>query len=333
MKILYTLIFLLMGIVVAFGQDNSSFRSDGYILGNKEEAEQKRKVVYDGLVLSRGKAEADRIISGDLRWGDDETAVLEAHWWESGAAEGHYNVQTPLGKAFQWYFALSDISYYLIDGQLVGITYPASQPQWLPKGYNLASKPKVAHSWDSWGDELTSSSITATTNMNTEVRGYYEKAIKGNAQGQFQLACSLEDGDGIAQNKREAVFWYKKSASRGYTDAQINLGWCYLEGEGTNRNINKAISYFKLAANKGDGVAQYCLGQLYYFRDDIQDNNKKAVYWLKKAIVNGDNETKRDAYEILAECYEKGYGVVKSQKEAARMKSLQRQYARLAETE
>ena len=52
---------------------------------------------------------------------------------------------------------------------------------------------------------------------------------QGNAEARFSLGVMYFGGEGIAQDKREAVSWYQKAAERGYAKAQYNLGLGVLE--------------------------------------------------------------------------------------------------------
>ena len=50
-----------------------------------------------------------------------------------------------------------------------------------------------------------------------------------------------DEGEGVTQNKEEAVKWYNIAAQQGHADAQYNLGCCYDEGEGVTQNKEEAV--------------------------------------------------------------------------------------------
>ena len=62
---------------------------------------------------------------------------------------------------------------------------------------------------------------------------YLEAAEQGHVEAQFRLAASYDRGQGVAQNKAEAVRWYRKAAAEGHSNAKRRLEelesrWCFL---------------------------------------------------------------------------------------------------------
>lgn len=53
------------------------------------------------------------------------------------------------------------------------------------------------------------------------------------------LADLYKDGEGVAQNKTLAAFWYLKSAQQGNRHAQFQIAWDYNAGEGVDQTISK----------------------------------------------------------------------------------------------
>ena len=62
--------------------------------------------------------------------------------------------------------------------------------------------------------------------------GYKAKAEKGNAEAQYNLGESYDNGDGVPKDKVEGVKWYRKAAEQGNAVAQSNLGFMYANGDG-----------------------------------------------------------------------------------------------------
>lgn len=60
-----------------------------------------------------------------------------------------------------------------------------------------------------------------------------------------------DNGDGVAQNKVEAVKWYRMAAEQGKANAQINLAVCYATGEGVQRSLSEAEKWAERAAAGG----------------------------------------------------------------------------------
>jgi uncharacterized protein len=56
------------------------------------------------------------------------------------------------------------------------------------------------------------------------------------------------------------VRWYKLSAEQGNADAQYNLGYCFDNGEGVEEDKVEAVRWYKLSAEQGNADAQHNLG-------------------------------------------------------------------------
>jgi TPR repeat protein len=63
----------------------------------------------------------------------------------------------------------------------------------------------------------------------TEIRQHAES---GDAQAQFELGRSYEDGNGTEQDDARAVEWFRKSAEQGNAQAQNSMGVMYALGRG-----------------------------------------------------------------------------------------------------
>ncbi len=59
------------------------------------------------------------------------------------------------------------------------------------------------------------------------------------------------EGDGIAQDFKQAYKWYSQAALLGDARALYNLGTLYANGEGVERNWDRAKMYFKQACKAG----------------------------------------------------------------------------------
>jgi len=79
-----------------------------------------------------------------------------------------------------------------------------------------------------------------------------EAAQQGDAKAQFNLAVRYAKGEGVAQDKKEAVYWYRQSAEQGFAVAQLALGKSYLMGEGVPKNEQTAYMWLLLARANGD---------------------------------------------------------------------------------
>ena len=66
----------------------------------------------------------------------------------------------------------------------------------------------------------------------TDAALYYDKAVKGNAEAQFNLAICYYEGTGVDKNYTEAYAWMLKAAQQGYARAQQNIGAFLQKGIG-----------------------------------------------------------------------------------------------------
>lgn len=123
--------------------------------------------------------------------------------------------------------------------------------------------------------------------MSKEVKLYMELAQKGFDEAQYNLGVCYEQGDGIAQDFEQAVYWYKEAANQGYARAQYNLGICLYNGYGTAIDYAQAVKLFRLAAEQGHMNAQYSMGVCYYNGEGVEEDVSEAMEWLRKAAKQG----------------------------------------------
>ena len=86
----------------------------------------------------------------------------------------------------------------------------------------------------------------------------------GNADAQYKLALSYDDGQGVTQDKVLAVKWYRKAADQGYAKAQCDLGYMYQFGEGVAQDKVEAVKWYCEAADQGNKTAEIRLNELGY---------------------------------------------------------------------
>ena len=132
------------------------------------------------------------------------------------------------------------------------------------------------------------------------LRDFIAEIIKlaelGDAEAQFLLGRSFQNGDGVIMNQDEAFKWYKLSAEQDYDKALNNLACIYLECE----NYKEAKECFERAAKQDCALAQFNLGAMYNDGDTIERDISRAIYWLAKAAEHGI----KAANEILDEIHE-----------------------------
>ncbi len=87
-------------------------------------------------------------------------------------------------------------------------------------------------------------------------------ALKGHDDSQFYLGTMYRKGDGLKQDKAEALRWYRSAANDGHKIAQFNLGIMYYSGDGIPQNKPQALIWLKKSANQGYAKAEKLLKQI-----------------------------------------------------------------------
>ena len=126
------------------------------------------------------------------------------------------------------------------------------------------------------------------------IRLYKLAVEQGNAEAQNNLGVMYENGEGVAQDYKEAVRWFKLAAEQGNAKAQDNLGSRYVDGKGVAQDYKEAVRWFKLAAEQGFAQAQDDLGFMYYKGQGVAQDYKEAVKWYKLAAEQGNAEAQNN---------------------------------------
>jgi TPR repeat protein len=132
------------------------------------------------------------------------------------------------------------------------------------------------------------------------------RAEAGDAAAQNSLGMALAEGQGVAKDEAEAVFWYRKAADQGLANAQWNLGKMYRDGlGGLKQDDSQAVVLFRKAAEQGDAAAQNSLGFMYeQGRGGLAQDYAQSVLWYRKSAEQsfpaGENN--------LGRMYEDGRG-------------------------
>ena len=136
------------------------------------------------------------------------------------------------------------------------------------------------------------------------VKWYRKAAEQGNAEAQYCLGAAYCMGEGVKQDYLQAYDWYKKAAEQGNASAQVDLGWMYEMGKGVPVSKVEAVKWYKESAKQGNNHAQYSLGVAYYMGEGVKQDYTKAFEWYKKAAEQGNASAQVD----LGWMYETGKG-------------------------
>ena len=139
-------------------------------------------------------------------------------------------------------------------------------------------------------------------------------AEKGVPFAQNFLVGMYYNGNGVTQDKSEAVKWCRKAAEQGLAGAQRNLGITYDNGEGVTQDKSEAVKWYRKAAEQGDALAQFLLGIAYNNGEGVTQDKSEAVKWIRKATEQGY----ANAQFFLGIMYDSGEGVTQDSKEAVK---------------
>src|SRR5262249_23726164 len=104
---------------------------------------------------------------------------------------------------------------------------------------------------------------------------------QGNAAAQVMMGRMYMMGQGVKQDRDEAIKWYKAADAQGNADAAFFLGALYLLPQ---TDIAEGVKWLRLSAEQGMQDAQYLLGKAYIQggkelpRDPVQ-----GAMWLRLA--------------------------------------------------
>ncbi len=109
-------------------------------------------------------------------------------------------------------------------------------------------------------------------------------AESGDARAQFNLGVMYRQGQGVAQDDKEAVAWWNKAAELGHVEAQDNLGLRYARGQGVAQDWVQADKWFTIAASSGNETAakNKKVVEIHMQPEKVVEANAAAEEWLSK---------------------------------------------------
>ena len=105
---------------------------------------------------------------------------------------------------------------------------------------------------DNWDDVKEAQAYGLVTGDFTEALMIIKPlAEQGNAKFQNLMGEMYDIGEGVKQDKIEAMQWYYKAAKQGNVDAQVNLLIKYDYGRSVKQDNLKAHMWFNIARDNG----------------------------------------------------------------------------------
>ncbi len=155
---------------------------------------------------------------------------------------------------------------------------------------------------------------------NADVNKLLSEAQSGNAEAQYWVGRSYQQGHILAKDSDQASKWFLKSAEQGYLSAQreyglmfshldpplgerwllkaaehgdaesqLWLGVAYEQNWFGTTDANESLKWYRKAAESGQPDAQFILGQKYEDGDGVDQNYELASKWYRKSADHSPN--------------------------------------------
>lgn len=118
-----------------------------------------------------------------------------------------------------------------------------------------------------------------------------EAAYAGSIWAMSLLGWMYEDGEGVAPDVLQSVYWYEQAAQAGALEFALKLAWMYLGGQEVGADREKAEAWFQFAIQRGLVSAQIALASV-LIADAMGgvavERVHEARQWLLSALASGE---------------------------------------------
>lgn len=183
----------------------------------------------------------------------------------------------------------------------------------------------LARGYPSLGTAKERSPIVAVSQPQTQdFVKLQAQAEAGDSAAQDTLGTKYLVGDGVEENKEEAVNWFRKSARQRNSSAMYHLGAAYYNGDGVPVSDSLSYAWFRVAKEAGNPNAAEAvqraeselkpetitigldkIAEMYEADGSLPENETEAARWWSVAAARGDE----DARVALAVKMVSGQGV------------------------
>jgi len=119
--------------------------------------------------------------------------------------------------------------------------------------------------------------MTTLQKIRTNIEVIAEKAVKGDAQSQFEMGEHYY-WNAVASNWKIGMRWYTKAAEQGHAKAQYELGCCYYDtGSVSKEAKEKALHWWTKAAEQGYKRAQHKINKHHKAKEGVSDQFKPSL--------------------------------------------------------
>lgn len=113
-------------------------------------------------------------------------------------------------------------------------------------------------------------------------------ADQGNADAQFRIGQLYQFGNGVEENRDEAVKWYKAAAEKGQAEACMLLASYYSSRYVSNPDGGEAVRLYRIAFEKGIVGAAPAIASLYIEGRGVIQSVPEALNWYRRGAERGD---------------------------------------------
>lgn len=125
-----------------------------------------------------------------------------------------------------------------------------------------------------------------------DIETLQERAARGEAVAQYDLALMYDNGHGIKQDSVQAALWYRKAAENNVPQAQYSLGYDYFLGRGIPQNYAESSKWWHKASAQGYAPAEIGLGISYFVGKGVAASYEESYFWFDIA-ASGNLESER----------------------------------------
>ncbi len=129
---------------------------------------------------------------------------------------------------------------------------------------------------------------------------WYEKAAKaGDPGAQKQIGYFYDVGIGVKRDPAQAVRWYQRAVAGGLISAKVNLGVAFLLGDSVAKDPAMAEDLFHQAYAQGNGLAACYLGEMYFRGIGVEHDEAAGERWYEAGAKLHDPKSEFQLANLL----------------------------------
>ena len=239
-----------------------------YTNGKGVDANPEKGIEWNLKAAEEGNLNAQYIIATHYVKGEylPKNDSLAFHWHQQAALRGYQFSQ----------LELADMYYHGAGVE----TNQIAAVEWYNKAADLGNlRAKYILGW------IYENGRGADQDMDLAMQWYEQAAEGGNTGALYALARIYDCGTyGINKNDQLAETFYIKAAELGHLESQNQLGVKYAFGNGVENDKDQALYWLEKAADQGSNMALNNLATIYLMGDLVEKDEEKAKYYIQKPV-------------------------------------------------